>query len=48
MKKKDTMHHVTINQMEKKNGRPEEANFVKKQVSLRIQHFYLMLAGTLK
>jgi hypothetical protein len=27
------MHHVTINQKISKNGRPEEANFVKKQVS---------------
>jgi hypothetical protein len=27
-----------------KNGRPEEANFVKKQVSLRIQHVVLALA----
>jgi hypothetical protein len=31
-----------------KNGRPEEANFDKKQVSLCIQHFYLTLAVTLK
>ncbi len=31
-----------------KNGRPEEANFVKKQVSLRIQHVDLKLAETLK
>ncbi len=31
-----------------KNGRPEEANFVKKQVSLRIQHVDLTLAETLK
>ncbi len=48
MQKKDTIHHVTINQMELKNGRPEEANFVKKQVSLRIQHVDLTLAETLK
>jgi uncharacterized protein (DUF4415 family) len=27
-----------------KNGRPEEANFVKKQVSLRIEHVDLALA----
>ncbi len=31
-----------------KNGRPEEANFVKKQVSLRIQHVDLTLAEMLK
>ncbi len=30
------------------NGRPKEANFVKKQVSLLIQHVDLMLAETLK
>jgi hypothetical protein len=31
-----------------KNGRPKEANFIKKQVSLHIQHFYLTLAEMLK
>jgi hypothetical protein len=31
-----------------KNGRPEEADFVKKQVSLRIQHVDLTMAETLK
>jgi hypothetical protein len=31
-----------------KNRGPEEANFIKKQVSIRIQNFYLTLAGTLK
>jgi hypothetical protein len=31
-----------------KHGKPKEANFVKKQVSLCIQHFYLTLAEMLK
>jgi hypothetical protein len=31
-----------------KNGRPEEANFIKKQFSLRIQHVDSTLAKTLK
>jgi hypothetical protein len=31
-----------------KNGRPKEANFVKKQVSLRIQYVYLLPVELLK
>jgi hypothetical protein len=31
-----------------KNRRPEEANFVKKQVSLRIQHVHLLPVELLK
>jgi hypothetical protein len=31
-----------------KNGRPEEANFVKKQVSLCIQHVHLLPVKLLK
>jgi hypothetical protein len=37
--KRRTMHQMTINQKISKNGRPEEANFVKKQVSLSISKF---------